>query len=101
MSLSPNAKLHEIIVHKSAQKEFKRLPSCIVRKLKEKLSNEVAHDPYRFKPLSNPYKGLYRLKFSAYRIIYKIVDEHKIVVVLAARIRNENTYKNIPTYLPS
>jgi mRNA interferase RelE/StbE len=53
----------------------------IIEKLKE--------DPYQFKPLSGPLKGLRSAKTFSFCVIYRIVDQQLIVMVITIEHRKQ------------
>jgi len=42
---------------------------------------EIREDPHRFKPLSNTMKGLRRIHFGNFVLVYSIDEENKAVVL--------------------
>lgn len=63
------------IFEKLSKKDPKRL-EAIAKKL-----NEITEDPQRFKPLSNIMKGLRRVHFGSFVLVYSIDEENKVVTL--------------------
>ena len=57
-----------------------------------KVVEKIAEDPLRGKPLRYSLKGLRRVVFKHYRIIYKIIDEEKTVFIVEIEHR-ERIYR--------
>lgn len=72
--VSNRPKIDEIF-EKLAKKNPKQL-GAITKKLPEILQN-----PHRFKPLSNIMKGLRRVHFGSYVLVYSIDEKNKIVIL--------------------
>jgi len=65
----------DLIFKKLAKKDPKRL-EAITKKLEE-----IVENPHRFKPLSNTMKGLRRIHFGNFVLVYSIDEENKTVVL--------------------
>ncbi|MCX6820905.1 MAG: type II toxin-antitoxin system RelE/ParE family toxin [Candidatus Aenigmarchaeota archaeon] len=62
---------------------FKKLSSKNPAQLKAitKKLEEVVENPHRFKPLSNVMKGLRRIHFGNFVLVYSIDEENKTVIL--------------------
>jgi len=61
------------------------------RALLFKVMEKIAEDPLRGKPLRYSLKGLRRVVFKHYRVIYKILEEKTVFIVEIAH--RENIYR--------
>jgi mRNA interferase RelE/StbE len=78
---------------KEAKKRIDKLDSSI-KKIIQKAIESLAQDPYRGKPLSYELAGLYSLRTSDYRIIYKVKEKQLIIIVITIGHRRE-IYKKL------
>jgi mRNA interferase RelE/StbE len=75
-------------------KDLKILPANMKTKALSIIEKTLARDPSAGRPLTGSYKGLWKYRFGAYRIIYSI--EAKRLVIFVLRIRNrKNVYQGI------
>lgn len=82
--------MYKIIFHKEVTKDLKNIPSNQIKVIKTAIDERLSIRPYDFKPLSGKkYKGLYRLRVSNFRIIYRILEDKNSVVILAIGHRRE------------
>ena len=58
------------------------------------INNIIVKDPLKGKKLKGRFSGLYRFRFSDYRIIYKIDFSNKIIFILRVSHR-KNVYDNL------
>jgi len=70
-----NSPKTDLIFKKLARKDPGRL-EAITKKLEE-----IVDNPHRFKPLSNAMKGLRRIHFGNFVLVYSIDEENKAVVL--------------------
>ncbi|NQE46374.1 hypothetical protein C5S31_10170 [ANME-1 cluster archaeon GoMg2] len=73
---------------KSKIKKYDKHERVLLFKVMEK----IAEDPLRGKPLRYSLKGLRRVVFKHYRIIYKLIDEEKTVFIVEIEHR-ERIYR--------
>lgn len=78
---------------KEVKKRIDKLDSSI-KKIIQKAIESLAQDPYRGKPLSYELAGLYSLRTSDYRIIYKVKEKQLIIIVITIGHRRE-IYKKL------
>ena len=86
-------KIHKLVIDTDFKKIDKKDQSIIIKTIYKKLSTfpEKYGDPLR-----HNLKGYWRLKISAYRVIYRIEKEKVSVLVLKAGIRRDNeVYKDM------
>jgi len=81
----------DVVLSKSAQREYERLPKNIQVKLKKKLKTLEAN-PYQAKKLTGDFKGLFSLRAWPYRILYEINGSEQRVEVLKIAHR-QGVYK--------
>lgn len=56
----------------------------------------MTENPHIGEPLRREWTGRYKLTVNGYRVIYRVSEDDKVVLILAIRIRGRDTY----TYLP-
>ncbi len=81
----------------NAKKQFSSIDKKIQNKIVYYLENKIATDinPRKFgKPLSRNKLGLWRYRFSEYRVICQIKDQSLIILVITIGHR-KNIYKEI------
>jgi len=86
MYLIINSPKIDSIFKKLAKKNPNKLET-ITKKLEE-----IVENPHRFKPLSNVMKGLRRVHFGSYVLVYSI-DEKNKVVKLEDYDHHDNIYR--------
>lgn len=74
---------------KSVAKDLKSLPKPLRARALDVAEDILARDPYQGKPLTGPYKGLYRFRVGEYRIVYSIEKDRLVVLVLRIRHRKD------------
>ena len=76
--------MYKIIFHKDVAKDLKSIPTDLIKVIKTAINEGLSIRSYDFKPLSGKkYKGLYRLRVSNFRIIYRILEDTYSVIILA------------------
>lgn len=70
-----------------AKRELKSI-SYRHRETISRVFSEIRDDPYIGKPLTRELTGKFSYKFSVYRIIYKINEKDKIVIIITAGHRS-------------
>ena len=70
-------------------KDLKNLPRPVKLRALEIVERVLAADPRAGKPLTGPYKGLWRFRLGDYRIIYLIEQARLTVFVLRIRHRKD------------
>lgn len=60
-----------------------KLDRIIAKKNKDKVKTYLAQDPLNHgEPLSYEYQGLYRYRFSDYRIIYEAKEKELVILIV-------------------
>lgn len=76
--------MYKIFLHKKVSDDLKDIPKVYLEVIKKAIKERLRTHPYDFKALSGKkYKGLYRLRISDFRIIYRIDEKTKSVTILA------------------
>lgn len=89
--------MYKILFHKSVKDDLKGLPKSHLEAIKRAITERLSMSPYDFRALSGKhYKGLYRLRVSDFRIIYRINEKLRCVTILAIGHRKW-IYKNLDT----
>ena len=76
-----------------AKKRIERLDAS-VKKVIQKAIESLTLNPYRGKPLTHELSGLFSLRTSDYRIIYRIKERELIIIILTIEHRRE-IYKKL------
>jgi len=67
-----------------------QLDRILAEKIRDKVAAYLALDPYNYgEPLSYEYQGLYRYRFSDYRVVYEVKENELIVLILKVGHRRE------------
>ena len=74
---------------KGVAKDLSQLPRKIRERALEIVEKSLAKDPYLGKPLTGPYKGLWKYRVGDYRIIYSIEKPGLVIFVLRIRHRKD------------
>ena len=86
--------MYRVEYSKGVLKDLKALPQALQRKALDFVENALAIDPYVGKPLTGPFKGLFKYRVGDYRIIYSVERSRLIVFVLRIRHRKD-VYRGI------
>lgn len=86
-------KKYSIKYTKEAKKKIEKLDKSI-RLVIKKVIESLSSNPYKGKPLSHELAGLYSLRTSDYRIIYRIKEKQLIIIVVTVGHRRE-IYKKL------
>jgi len=86
-------KKYDIKYTKEAKKKIEKLDPSIKQIIKKAIES-LRSNPFRGKPLSYELAGLYSLRTSEYRIIYRIKEEQLIIIVISVGYRRE-IYKRL------
>ena len=86
-------KKYSIKYTKEAKKKIEKLDKSI-RLVIKKAIESLSSNPYKGKPLSYELAGLYSLRTSDYRIIYRIKEKQLIIIVVTVGHRRE-IYKKL------
>lgn len=92
--LSERPLVYQVEYAEGVAKDLKKLPRQIKEKALIIVEKFLASDPFSGKPLSGPYKGLWKYRIGDYRIIYSIENKRLVVFVLRIRHR-KNVYDGI------
>jgi mRNA interferase RelE/StbE len=87
--------MYEIQVTKKAAKFLRDLPGkykdTIKNRIKELEKNLLPHGAIHLSGKKNSF----RLRIGPFRILYRVIEEEKIIVVYMIRRRDETTYKSL------
>jgi len=81
----------EVKFHRNAAKAYQRLPKAVKQRIDEAIET-LRTNPFYGKDickLSGKLEGLYRLRVGGYRVIYRILEEQRLVIVEAVGTRGE------------
>ncbi len=83
---------YRAVWHEEALKDLRELDKARQKAIVEKVKTYLLNDPLHVgKPLTGDFKGLYRLRFEDYRIIYAV--DREAMTVLIGRVRHrKNAY---------
>ncbi len=74
---------------KGVAKDLRKLPKSVQRRALEIVEKIIAPDPHVGKPLTGPYRGLWKFRLGDYRIIYSIEKAKLVIFVLRIRHRKD------------
>jgi len=86
-------KKYSIKYTKEAKRKIEKLDPSI-RLIIKKAIESLSSNPFKGKPLSYELAGLYSLRTSDYRIIYRIKEKQLIIIVISVGHRKE-IYKRL------
>ena len=86
--------MYKVVFTKEASKNFRRLDKRLQR-LAAKAIDRLSKNPKVGTPLSRKLKGLWKIRFSRYRIIYRILEQKLIVIIFDVGHRKEIYKKTI------
>ena len=82
--------MYKVVWKEKAKKQLAKLDKTTAEKIRNEVVNYLVKDPFNLgKPLLNAYKGLYRYKIGAYRVIYQIKETELLIIVATAGHRRE------------
>ena len=81
--------MYKVEYAKGVTKDLRHLPKNVQQKAFNIVEKELALEPHRGKPLTGPYKGLWKYRIGDYRIIYSIEQARVIIFVLRIRHRKD------------
>lgn len=83
--------MFEIVIHDRARKVYERLPHQAARLVTNAIDalRDNPHFGPNIKPLHGELRGLYRVRVGAYRIIYRVDNVLRIVVIKAIGSRGD------------
>ena len=75
--------MYKVYWDEEALKDLKNIDLAIAKKIISKIDNYLALDPKNLgKPLSSEFSGLFRYRFSNYRIIYEILEQNIQIIIV-------------------
>lgn len=81
--------VYRIEYAKGVVKDLSKLPKEIRRRALGIVETVLSRDPHLGRPLTGPYKGLWKYRVGDYRIIYSIESGRLVVFVLRIRHRKD------------
>ena len=82
--------MYKVIWKDKASKQLAKIDRTMAKKIKDKVKNYLAEDPInRGEPLTHEYQGLYRYRFSDYRVVYEIKEKELVIFVVKVGHRKE------------
>jgi len=80
-----------VVIHKLVlTKDFKKVDLLSRRLIIKSIYKKLTKDPESYgSPLSEGYKGYWKLRVAHYRVIYRIVKDQVMVVVIKVGIRRD------------
>ena len=81
-----------VVIHKLVLTEdFKKIDRFSRRLIIKSIYKKLTKDPESYgSPLSEGYKGYWKLRVAHYRAIYRIIKDRVLVVVIKVGIRRDN-----------
>ncbi len=82
--------IYKILWDKAALEDMRIIQSNVALAINNKIDSYVAQEPRKNgKPLKRNLKGLWVAKHARYRIIYKILESEKAVVIMEIGLRKD------------
>jgi mRNA interferase RelE/StbE len=82
--------MYKVIWKDKASKQLAKIDRVMAKKIKDKVKKYLAQDPLnRGEPLSYEYQGLYRYRFSDYRVVYEVKEKELVIFVVKVGHRKE------------
>jgi mRNA interferase RelE/StbE len=80
----------QVVWVEDAVNDLKTITHKVALKIEAKINNYLSQAPKKLgKPLVGKYKGLYRYRYSDYRVIYEIDMENKLIIINKIGYRSE------------
>lgn len=85
-----------VVIHKLVLTgDFKKIDLSSRRLILKSIYKKLTRDPESYgSPLSDGYKGYWKLRVAHYRVIYRIVKDKVMVVVIKVGIRRDDKIYN-------
>lgn len=83
--------MYQLLLSESAQRFYERADSPLQRRL-DRCFERLQADPHRhpnIKRLTGPLSGSFRYRVGDYRVVYRIEDDDRVVIVLIIAHRSE------------
>ena len=83
--------MYRVVLSASSARFFEKAPANLQRRL-DRCFNTIGQDPKRhpnIKPLKGKLEGYYRFRLGDYRIVYRIDEDDKVVIVAVIAHRRE------------
>jgi mRNA interferase RelE/StbE len=77
--------LAEIVYKSSVARDLKHLDKTKAKLLLEQLEDSLRQDPDAGEPLKGEFRGLYKLRFGEYRVIFTKTDDRILVLRIGHR----------------
>jgi mRNA interferase RelE/StbE len=82
--------VYKVVWKNTAAKQLAKIDKKMAQKITDKIEDYLAQDPInRGERLLYDYKGLYRYRFSDYRIIYEVKNLELVISVVKVAHRRE------------
>ncbi|MFA7255282.1 MAG: type II toxin-antitoxin system RelE/ParE family toxin [Candidatus Omnitrophota bacterium] len=81
--------IYKIFFTPTAKKDYESVRDAKLTRGINRIIEKLKENPYQFKPLSGPLKGLRSAKTFSFRILYRIVDQQLIVMVITIEHRKQ------------
>ncbi len=90
----PGRLSYKVLFTPTAKKDYESVRDAKLTRGINRVIAKLKENPYQFKPLSGPLKGLRSAKTFSFRILYRIIDQRLIVVVITIEHRKD-VYRSI------
>lgn len=82
--------MYKAIYLEEVAEDIKSIPKNIRKTIKQAIESRIMMDPYNYgKPLRYSWKGHKRLRVGDYRVIYRVLEEKKEIIIVAIKHRKE------------
>ncbi|MEL6438162.1 MAG: type II toxin-antitoxin system RelE/ParE family toxin [Cyanobacteria bacterium J06621_8] len=83
--------MYEIVLTRKAQKTYQQLNASVISRF-NRCIEQLSQNPYQhpnIKSLKGKFKGRFRYRIGDYRVIYKIEEANKLVIILLIAVRSD------------
>lgn len=88
---------YTVLYHPEIRSDIKSIPKQTITKIIAIIEERLAENPLLYgKPLRYSMKGLLKVRFGDYRIVYKVFEEEKEILILIIRHRKD-IYRKLPS----
>jgi mRNA-degrading endonuclease RelE of RelBE toxin-antitoxin system len=94
--VSDDSPPYEIRFTEDAGAETKKLDGSVRQRFRKTLENKIAIKPDEYgTPLRAPLEGFWKHEFASHRVVYRIYEERRLVVICAVGPRKEGDVADI------
>ena len=80
---------YKVFFTPTARRDYESIRDAKLKRGINRIIEKLREDPYQFKPLSGPLKGLRSAKTFSFRVIYRIMNRQLVVEVITIERRKD------------